>query len=560
MRRSPSIRGASAVKIILGLATLAGAGVLGWMYVPGWYEKYKSGNDASNATRLTAETVKVVRQDLRVMLTSSGRLRAIQSVPILPGITNRQLRITWIAEEGKPVKPGDLLVKFDTADIEEQQRQLKQQLEEATQQRTNAEAAIAIQKSDAESAIATAEAALKSSTTELNTYRDLEAPKRVNDLDSSINDNRKKVAEARQAVTEARQRLEDQLFSEEDQRKQLERSLVEAQQTAATAERILASNQLQKKIFRQYEYPQQMENKQQARRSAELGVEKAKVNAARAMDQRKAELARYDNTMKQQQRRLEQIADEIKKSNVTAPVEGLIVYGDPSRGYAYGGERITVGSNWYGGNVLMTIPDLSAFEIDINVPEDYRGRVTEGVPAAITFEAVPGLVFSGKLKEIARIGTTSGYAFDETSAPRSFKSIVSLNGIDPRLVSGMLAKIEITADVVPQALLVPVDALYNENGTPIAYVRLDKPGSATRYEKRRVRTGKRNDSYVQIVEGLFEGETLSLVEPPDAVSLKPTNELAPTTIPTTAPTTAPSDTPTTAPTTIPTTAPAEATP
>src|SRR5687768_18308002 len=56
------------------------------------------------------------------------------------------------------------------------------------------------------------------------------------------------------------------------------------------------------------------------------------------------------------------------KSVLTAPVDGMVLYGDPTNPWRYYGEgQIRVGMDWYGSNVLMTIPDTSAFEVAISV-------------------------------------------------------------------------------------------------------------------------------------------------------------------------------------------------
>ncbi len=54
----------------------------------------------------------------------------------------------------------------------------------------------------------------------------------------------------------------------------------------------------------------------------------------------------------------------------------------------------------------------------------------------------------------------------------------------------------------------PVDAVYNIDGAPHVFVK--ENGQAT---PRKVKPGKRNDSFVQIHEGLVEGEVVALVAP-----------------------------------------------
>jgi HlyD family secretion protein len=68
--------------------------------------------------------------DFLVIIRCRGELRARHSVqiyaPIVPG-----LRIAWLAPSGEPVKPGDLLIKFDSSQAQQQLMQKEAQLRQS---------------------------------------------------------------------------------------------------------------------------------------------------------------------------------------------------------------------------------------------------------------------------------------------------------------------------------------------------------------------------------------------------------------------------------------------
>ncbi|HRK31729.1 MAG TPA: HlyD family efflux transporter periplasmic adaptor subunit, partial [Tepidisphaeraceae bacterium] len=332
--------------------------------------------------------------------------------------------------------------------------------------------------------------------------------KRIGELDKSINESRTRLLEAAKGLEDARRAMDDQLFIEDEQRKVLEGRLGDARDSSDTAKRILDNFLLQKKIFRQYEYPQQFDAKREAFINAELDVKKAETTAARENTQKEAELAKVREKISRLDRNIATTKDNISKCTILAPCDGLIVYGDPNSNIYYG-ERLAVGASWYGGNAMMNIPDLSAFEVDLGIPEEYRGRVQEAAPVNISLDAVPDLTIAGKLKSIARVTQTDNY-YDDGSSGRKFKSVVSLDSTDTRLISGMSARVEIIADAVENALCIPVDGVFNVGGSPSVFVK-----ESGRLTPRRVKPGKRNDSFVQIVEGLTDGEAISLIAPPD---------------------------------------------
>jgi hypothetical protein len=187
-----------------------------------------------------------------------------------------------------------------------------------------------------------------------------------------------------------------------------------------------------------------------------------------------------------------------------APVEGIVLYGDPNRPYWYdSNDRIRVGSDWYGSNTLMTIPDLSSFEVVIAIGEEYRGKLKPGCVATITVEAIPGLSLDGELKKIETLARNR-IPWDQAS-PKVFDAVVVPHGNDDRMVSGMTTRVEIVAEVVPSVLLAPIEAVFNENGEPVCYVRKGE-GS----ERRVVEPGKSNDHFVEIAKGLAEGDEIDL--------------------------------------------------
>ena len=81
---------------------------------------------------------RVRRGDFQSILILTGSLKALKSEEFKVPITdNWQIQIKWMAKEGDYVKPGDPVVRFDTAtlasDIETTQDSLKIKLEEKTQ-------------------------------------------------------------------------------------------------------------------------------------------------------------------------------------------------------------------------------------------------------------------------------------------------------------------------------------------------------------------------------------------------------------------------------------------
>jgi hypothetical protein len=285
----------------------------------------------------------------------------------------------------------------------------------------------------------------------------------------------------------------------------------------ASLQKVVKNTEEQRKLFRAYSYPQDLKSKQQALKNAELEVEKARTNAKSEMLQKQADLTKAKSAIDRITRDLKRTDESIAKCTALSPVEGLVFYGNTEDRYNDYGDRVRVGMDWYSGSPIMTIPDLSAFQVSVEIPEVYRGRVMLGMPAQVTIEAVPGLVMEGKLKTLASVARNK-ITWD-TSSPQVFDAMVSLDKWDARLVAGMTTRVEVTTGYLADAIFVPVEAVFNDAGKTVAYVsrvgKVEKgdPNKEGLPEKRPVGVGQANDHVVAILMGLKEGEQVLLAQP-----------------------------------------------
>ena len=481
---------------------VAGSAGATYKWGPQFYSKWAAGSRQENkadAVRFTAAR----RGEMKIVITEDGKLRAIKNHPVYPQLRGQQ-RIAWLIAEGTAVKKGDKLVEFEKKPLEESLQTKAGELETAKRQLTVAEEGLTIQYATSRAAVAGAKTKLEEAEVALKVYENLEGPKKINELEGSINEARTKYNQALKTLDEVQRKLDDQLFNEDKEKAALEKELMLAKETLASTKKIVDTHILQQKIFRRYDYPQSVKTKTQAVKNAILEHEKAKVAERSEVSQKTAERDKVRDQITRLNREIERLNEDIKKSTLTAPVDGMVLYGDPTNPWRYYGEgQIRVGMDWYGSNVLMTIPDTSAFEVAISVGEEYRGKLQPGNKALITVEAIPGLTIDGELKKIENLARNR-VQWDQAS-PKVFDCVVNPAKSDPRMLSGMTTRVEIVAEVIPDTLTVPLEAVYNEDGTPVVYVKKDQ-GS----ERRIVKPGKSNDHQVEILDGLKEGEMVDM--------------------------------------------------
>jgi len=75
---------------------------------------------------------------------------------------------------------------------------------------------------------------------------------------------------------------------------------------------------------------------------------------------------------------------------------------------------------------------------------------------------------------------------------------------------GLLADVEIIVDKIPNALSLPMQAIFEKDSKPVVYV---KKGSGNDYEARVITPLKRSESTMVIASGVNEGDVVLLADP-----------------------------------------------
>jgi HlyD family secretion protein len=497
------------VKIILILAAI---GLAVWQG-PGLYRQwFPDGSSASGAKVVDPRFHTVARGTLRIGLVEDGRLRAVKHHKISPELNGRA-KISWIVAQGAKVAKGDKLVEFEKKPFEEAITLQETALQTANRELTVAEESLKIEQSTGKSTLAGAETRLKEARDGLKKYRELEAPQQFKKIEADAVQTREKVLQAQQALSAQQAKADEQLFNDEEQKKSIQAQIISAKDGLKSARKAVEGAVLQQKMWKAYDYPRMLDSKKEAVANAELELAKAEVGAKSQLLQRESAVEQIKDRIRRSTTELDDLKKELDKCIVMSPVDGIVLYGDPAqRGYYNRGDgdmEIKVGAEWYRGNTLITIPDLSAFEADIAIGEEYRGRIKPGSKASVTLEAVPGLILEGALKEIAGLARPR-VPWDE-STPKVFDGIIALAAADPRMVSGMTARVEIIAETVENVIHTPIEAVFNVDGKPVCFVR---QGSG--YERRAVKPGRSNDDFVEITEGLAEGEQVYVFNPAES--------------------------------------------
>ncbi|MEO5362376.1 MAG: efflux RND transporter periplasmic adaptor subunit [Magnetococcus sp. DMHC-8] len=172
-----------------------------------------------------------------------------------------------------------------------------------------------------------------------------------------------------------------------------------------------------------------------------------------------------------------------KSLPVLSPVSGVIL------------EKAAIqGMRFMPGEVLYRIADLSTVWVLAEVFEQDVGMVQEGQAAEVTLNAMPGKVFTGK---VSFIHPTLA------AETRTVKVRIEMDNPTGALRPALYATVQLAAPTASgMVLAVPESAVLDSGSRQVVLV---ERGEGL-YEPRPVRTGGRGGGFVEVPEGLKEGD------------------------------------------------------
>lgn len=206
---------------------------------------------------------------------------------------------------------------------------------------------------------------------------------------------------------------------------------------------------------------------------------------AELLDEKVVSQEDYDTVfseMNVQQSFIDLYQAQIEKTEIRAPFNGVV-------GLRY----VSVGAFVNAATRIATLQRLNELKIDFAVPEKFTGRIKVGTP--ITFTVAGGLQkYTGKISALdPRIDSNTRTLLVRAICPNN----------DGRLLPGAFTNVSIPLEQLPDAILVPSEAVIA--GLDEKNVFVMKDGIA---ERRAVETGSRTATQVHIVSGLHAGDTV----------------------------------------------------
>jgi HlyD family secretion protein len=156
--------------------------------------------------------------------------------------------------------------------------------------------------------------------------------------------------------------------------------------------------------------------------------------------------------------RLNQIKANLASMTLTAPADGMVIYGD----HWMERRKIQVGDMVWGGFPLVRLPDLKDMEVLAQVNEVDGPRLSIGQKAQVRLDSYPDTEITGSVKNIAQTAIKASWM----AKAKVFLVVIALDSTVPEIMKpGMSAQVVLALNEQPQLLLVPRSAVQFEAGS-----------------------------------------------------------------------------------------------
>ncbi|MFH1227272.1 MAG: biotin/lipoyl-binding protein [Planctomycetota bacterium] len=490
-------------KIIAGVIILIGLIAAGWLLNPF--------GDKPLSLKDTALLSVVNRGPLKISVSAKGAFEPTAVTHIMvgnmttpmgyytnireeTGISVEELKIIKLVPEGSRVNKGDVLAQFDGAPLEEQIKQLEEDLAAQKDSFKQMEENLVLQKNQLEFSLKWDESAIQSAKKELDKYME-DNPLELRSRKVELEQSKLGLKKIRKELVNLYEQVDQGKISEDSP--QVNAKKLELEQTRIS----VGIMEKEFELFSEYAVPQEIFKRQIDHEKAISTMEKNKREGAAENEQRQIEIKETQKDMEKSEKALKIATEWRDKMTARAPVGGLVLYGGRNElnSFETSPSQVKEGGLLMLGQPIMKIPSALDMKINLQLIEVEIKDVKKGLKAEIMPEAFPGLVLPGKVEKVAEM----------TSDSANYPVEVICQKPDERIKPKMTARVEIIIEELADVIYAPINAIFEKDKKTVSYVAMPNGSSQTR----EVKLGQSNDDFIVVVSGLNQGEKVYLYDP-----------------------------------------------
>ena len=492
MEYSPSTgRARWALWIVVGVA--AAVSTLG-----GWYgiNRLARGR-ATGAGEQSFYTVHPTTLD--IVIKKDGELQAVKNTDIVCQVEG-QSTIRTIVPEGSYVKKGEPLFELDSSEIRRKIQTAQLDVQKAESDLTAAREQLAIQQSKNTADLEAANVELKLAQLDLQEYKDGKYPQQLNEAIRNVQMAESDLKSKAQALAQTKALYTKGFVTQSE----IEKS---------DMEHVKAQNEFEKKstellVLRDYTHLKDIADKENKVAQAEKKVARVQSENASNLSQKAADAQTKERALVIHQATLEHYEKQLANCTVTAPADGIVVYGSSVNSMFFRESPIQAGAQVREQQLVVRLPETTTMKAVARISEHQavKLRVDKDNPMRATVQIVgrPDAI-GGSITNMSVLSDNQQRWWNPDL--KEFPVDVTLDRTPPGLKPGASCAVEIVIDRLRDVVAVPVGAIYTRGGQSWVFAR-DGSGLVPT----EIKTGASNDTHVQITQGLKPGQQVAMLQ------------------------------------------------
>ena len=326
------------------------------------------------------------------------------------------------------------------------------------------------------------------------------------------------------AMIEARNTYEAAKIAEEEyvqgtykqEEEQIESEIFIAEENLRRAREYLSYSQ--RLAARGYVTSQQLEGDQFAVKKAktELSVAKTKLDVLQEYTKRKtlktlqSDIKSAEAAWKSEESSYElELADladlqaQVEKCVIRAPEAGQVVYANRQSSRRESEFLVEPGASVRENQVLIRLPDPKKMQVKAKVNESQVTMIRAGMPASIRLDAFGDSLLEGEVTRVNEYPEPGGWY---SSQVKEYATFIRILNPPPTLRPGLTAEVTIHVQRTDDALMVPVQAVYEHGRDLYAFRKIGE----NKWDAALLDAGSTNERFVHIKSGVEEGDIVAM--------------------------------------------------
>lgn len=450
-----------------------------------------------------ASTLVVRKAPFKIEVTASGVFEAREMAPIRIDTEEwTSLAVEEAVPHGTQVKVGDVLIRCKRDDLETaiRDQESAQLLAELALQQAREDLRTLEESLNAE--LAAAERDRNNLEADFQRFVAVERPLLQRAAENDLQSAEFYLEYAQEELHQLEKMYKADDLTEETEEIILKRARREVEQ----AEFYLVQTRSQTERTLQIDLPRQEIALQDALRRMNAQWEKAKLALPAAVTRARIALQKQEHEFAQGAKRLEKLRRDLERLVVASPIDGIVYYGQCTRGrwssvQAAEG-RYEKDASLSAKTVLMTVVQPRPLRVRATLAEKDLQGLTTGARGKGVCTAFPSARVALVVENLAAVPTAEG-TYDVVLIAELAEDVA-------RLLPGMTCSLTLTAYYRPDAISIPLTAVFTDDaGEPYVY----RVGTDGAHQRCKVTLGPATNDRVEVIEGLLEGDTILLSKP-----------------------------------------------